>query len=164
MNIKQLLIQILKKDIKINLEQKIEIIRVPCLKYLKENVLRIFKEKITEVYKINHDRIQIIDLPLFLNTIKIYDVNKWSFNIEIDEDLLNFKTKSGEQIYQYTDKGKIFADGYSQEVRDLDEYWHSPINSMIESDWYKKEFFQTFKKFLKNNFVNFVKNKIMEVK
>ena len=105
MDIKQTLIQALKKDIKIDLERKLEKVRIPCMNYLKENALRIFKEKITEVYKINSDRIQVIDLPLFLKAAKIVDANRWSFNISVDEDLLNYKTKSGESIYQYSNNG-----------------------------------------------------------
>ena len=164
MNIKQTLIQALKKDVKIDLERKLEKVRVPCMNYLKENALRIFKEKIIEVYQINSDRIQVIDLPLFLRAIKTYDIDKWSFSIKIDEDLLNFKTKSGEQIYQYTDGGKMFAGGYGEEVHNLREYWHSPIMSLSESDWYKDEFAKTISEFLKSDFINFVKNKIMEAK
>lgn len=164
MNIKQTLIQNLRQDVKIDLERKLEKVRVPCMNYLKENALRIFKEKITEVYQINSDRIQVIDLPLFLRAIKTYDIDKWSFSIKIDEDLLDFKTKSGEQIYQYTDGGKMFANGYGEEVHNLREYWHSPIMSLSESDWYKGEFAKTISEFLKSDFINFVKNKIMEAK
>lgn len=164
MNIKQTLMQALKKYVKIDLEHKLEEVRIPCMNYLKENALRIFKEKITEVYKINSDRIQVIDLPLFLRAIKTYDIDKWSFSIKIDEDLLDFKTRSGEQIYQYTDGGKMFAGGYGEEVRNLREYWHSPIMSLSESDWYKGEFTKTISEFLKSDFINFAKNKIMEAK
>ena len=120
MDIKQTLMQTLKKDIKIDLERKLEKVRIPCMNYLKENALRIFKEKITEVYKINSDRIQVIDLPLFLKTVTIQDKDKWSFDIFIDEDLLNFKTKSGEQIYQYSNDGMFYTN--NEEVHNLDEY------------------------------------------
>lgn len=162
MDIKQTLMQALKKDIKIDLERKLEKVRIPCMNYLKENALRIFKEKITEVYKINSDRIQVIDLPLFLKTVTIQDKDKWSFDIFIDEDLLNFKTKSGEQIYQYSNDGMFYTN--NEEVRNLDEYWHSPINGKSENNWYKIEIWKELNTFLKNDFTQYVKDRLMEVK
>lgn len=162
MDIKQTLIQALKKDVKIDLERKLEKVRIPCMNYLKENALRIFKEKITEVYKINSDRIQVIDLPLFLKTVTIQDKDKWSFDIFIDEDLLNFKTKSGEQIYQYSNDGMFYTN--NEEVRNLDEYWHSPINGESENNWYKIEIWKELNTFLKNDFTQYVRDRLMEVK
>ena len=162
MDIKQTLIQTLKKDVKIDLERKLEKVRIPCMNYLKENALRIFKEKITEVYKINSDRIQVIDLPLFLKTVTIQDKDKWSFDIFIDEDLLNFKTKSGEQIYQYSNDGMFYTN--NEEVHNLDEYWHSPINGKSENNWYKIEIWKELNTFLKNDFTQYVKDRLMEVK
>ena len=134
MDIKQTLIQALKKDVKIDLERKLEKVRIPCMNYLKENALRIFKEKITEVYKINSDRIQVIDLPLFLKAVKVIDIDKWSFGIMIDENLLKYKTKSGEPIYQYSNNG-MYPDTYGEEVHNLNEYWHDPIMNQNEINW-----------------------------
>lgn len=158
MDIKNIVRNELKKYAKTDLERRLEEVRVPCMNYLKENALRIFKEKITEVYKINHDRIQVIDLPLFLKTVKTIDIDKWSFKVFIDEDLLNFKTKSGEQIYQYSNNG-LFMDGYGDEATNLSEYWHTPISSQKENDWYKQEFTDEFIKFIKKDFIEFVKVK-----
>ena len=159
MDIKQTLIQALKKDARIDLERKLEKVRVPCMNYLKENALRIFKEKITEVYKINSDRIQVIDLPLFLKAVKIVDDNKWGFNIFVDEDMLNYKTKSGEPIYQYSNNG-MFSDTYGQEVHNWQEYWHNPISGIPEEDWYLNIATEDIEKFIKNDFVVFIKKEI----
>nr|DAG57983.1 MAG TPA: hypothetical protein [Caudoviricetes sp.] len=159
MNIKQTLIQALKKDVKMDLERKLEKVRVPCMNYLKENALRIFKEKITEVYKINSDRIQVIDLPLFLKAVKIVDTDGWSFNIFVDEKLLNYKTKSGELIYQYSNNG-MYGNVYGKEVHSWKEYWHSPINGVHEEDWYLEVASGDIEKFIKNDFIKFVKDKI----
>ena len=159
MDIKQMLIQALKKDVKSDLERKLEKVRIPCMNYLKENVLRIFKEKITEVYEINHDRIQVIDLPLFLKAAKIANTGGWSFNISVDEDLLNYKTKSGEPIYQYSNKG-MYKDTYGKEVHKWEEYWHYPINGIHEEDWYLEVASEDIEKFIKNDFIKFVKNKM----
>ena len=163
MDIKQTLMQALKKDVKMDLERKLEKVRVPCMNYLEENALRIFKEKITEVYKINHDRIQVIDLPLFLKAVKVIDIDKWSFGIMIDENLLNYKTKSGELIYQYSNNG-MYPDTYGEEVRNLNEYWHDPIMNQNEINWYKGQFSDSINSFMNKDFINFVKNKIVEVK
>jgi len=159
MDIKQTLMQALKKDVKIDLERKLEKVRIPCMNYLKENALRIFKEKITEVYKINSDRIQVIDLPLFLKAVKIVDTDGWSFNISADEDLLNYKTKSGEPIYQYSNNG-MYGDTYGKEVHNWKEYWHDPINGVHEEDWYLEVASEDIEKFIKNDFIKFVKDKI----
>lgn len=159
MDIKQTLMQALKKDIKIDLERKLEKVRIPCMDYLKENALRIFKEKITEVYKINSDRIQVIDLPLFLKAAKIVDTDGWSFNISVDEDLLNYKTKSGEPIYQYSNNG-MYGDTYGKEVHNWKEYWHDPINGVHEEDWYLEVASEDIEKFIKNDFIKFVKDKM----
>lgn len=160
MDIKQTLIQALKKDVKIDLERKLEKVRIPCMNYLKENALRIFKEKITEVYKINSDRIQVIDLPLFLDTIKVIDTGPWSISLYIDEDMLQFKTKSGDQIYQYTNNGTMFVEGKGEEVHNLDEYFHSPINGLREFDYYKNESMKEISRFIVSKFLDFVKDKV----
>ena len=159
MDIKQTLMQTLKKDVKIDLERKLEKVRIPCMNYLKENALRIFKEKITEVYKINSDRIQVIDLPLFLKAVKIVDADGWSFNISVDEDLLNYKTKSSEPIYQYSNNG-MYGDTYGKKVHNWKEYWHDPINGVHEEDWYLEVASEDIEKFIKNDFIKFVKDKI----
>ena len=159
MDIKQTLMQALKKDVKIDLERKLEKVRIPCMNYLKENALRIFKEKITEVYKINHDRIQVIDLPLFLKAVKVIKSDGWSFNISVDEDLLNYKNKSGEPIYQYSNNG-LYGGTYGEEVRNWEEYWHAPINGVHEEDWYLEAASEDIEKFIKNDFIKFVKDKI----
>ena len=148
--------QVLKKDVKIDLERKLEKVRIPCMNYLKENALRIFKEKITEVYKINSDRIQVIDLPLFLKTVTIQDKDKWSFDIFIDEDLLNFKTQSGEQIYQYSNDGMFYTN--NEEVHNLDEYWHDPIAGKREYLYYRDLALNEIQDFIKTKFVQYVQN------
>lgn len=163
MNVEKFVRNVLKKHIKTDLERKLEAIRVPCMNYLKENALRIFKEKITEVYTINSDRIQVIDLPLFLRTVKAVDKTPWSFKIVVDENLLNFQTKSGEQIYQYTHGGTMYSDGVGEEVHSLSEYWHSPIANQVEDDWYKNEAAYDMSDFIKNNFIKFIVKKITEV-
>jgi hypothetical protein len=160
MDIKQTLIQALKKDVKIDLERKLEKVRIPCMNYLKENALRIFKEKITEVYKINSDRIQVIDLPLFLKAVKIIDRGSWGFTIKTEEDELDFKTKSGEPIYQYTDAGRSYVDGMGKEVHNLDEYWHSPINGRREYEYYKNEAINDIQDFINTKFILYVQNKL----
>lgn len=159
MDIKNIVRNELKKYAKADLERRLEEVRVPCMNYLKENALRIFKEKITEVYKINHDRIQVIDLPLFLKAIKIVGDNKWGFNIFVDEDMLSYKTKSGEPIYQYSNNG-MFGDTYGQEVHNWREYWHDPINGIPEEDWYLNIATEDIEKFIKNDFVTFIKKEI----
>ena len=157
MNIKQTLMQALKQDIKIDLERKLEKIRIPCMNYLKENALRIFKEKITEVYEINHDRIQVIDLPLFLKAVKIVDIDKWSFSISVDEDLLSYRTKSGEPIYQYSNND-MYENAYGKEVRNLNEYWHAPIDGKREYLYYKDLAFRKIQDFIKVKFVQYVQD------
>lgn len=158
MDIKQTLMQALKKDVKIDLERKLEKVRIPCMNYLKENALRIFKEKITEVYKINSDRIQVIDLPLFLKTVKIVERGPWSFTIATDEDELIFKTKSGESIYQYTDNGTSFTNGLGKEVHNLNEYWHDPIEGKREYLYYRDLALNEIQSFIKTKFVQYVQN------
>ena len=158
MDIKQTLIQALKKDVKIDLERKLEKVRIPCMNYLRENALRIFKEKITEVYKINSDRIQVIDLPLFLKAVKIVEKGPWSFTIATDEDELIFKTKSGEPIYQYTDNGASFVNGLGKEVHNLNEYWHDPIAGKREYLYYRDLALNEIQDFIKTKFVQYVQN------
>lgn len=149
--------QALKQDIKIDLERKLEKIRIPCMNYLKENALRIFKKKITEVYEINHDRIQVIDLPLFLKAVKIVDIDKWSFSISVDEDLLSYRTKSGEPIYQYSNND-MYENAYGKEVHDLNEYWHAPIDGKREYLYYKDLAFREIQDFIKVKFVQYVQD------
>lgn len=158
MDIKQTLMQALKKDVKVYLEQKLEKVRIPCMDYLKENALRIFKEKITEVYKINSDRIQVIDLPLFLKAVKIIDKGPWSFTIVTDENQLVFKTESGEPIYQYTNNGKSFVNGLGKEVRNLDEYWHDPIAGKREYLYYRDLALNEIQNFIKTKFIQYVQD------
>ena len=162
MHIKNTLIRELQKEIKQNLGQKLEQVRVPCMNYLKENALKIFKEKITEVYKINSDRIQVVDLPLFLKAVKIRDIDNWSFGVSIDESLINFQTKSGEPIYQYSNNG-LYPNSEGEEVHNLKQYWHSPINGISEPEWYGREFVRSVTQLINKDFINFVKLKISKL-
>lgn len=145
-----------------DIDNKIEKIRIPCMKYLEEKSIEIFKNKISEVYKINSDRLQVIDLPLLLKTVNIVEEGKWGFSINMDEDLLNYKTKSGEQIYQYSNNG-LFMNTINKPVTNMKEYWHAPIGGIMEENWYISEVSKEIVDFIKKDFIKFVKNKLAEV-
>lgn len=128
-------------------EQQSKELRQSCLKYLKENILRIVKQKIELVYIINNYRKQVIELPRFLEAVKIIDRGDWEFEIFIDESDLNYITMQNEEIYEINDGNK---------VRDLDSYFKTPINSIRELDFIKIESEKEAIKFIKYNLSSFV--------
>ena len=128
-------------------EQQSKELRQSCLKYLKENILRIVKQKIELVYIINNYRKQVIELPRFLGAVKIIDRGDWEFEIFIDESDLNYITMQNEEIYEINDGNK---------VRDLDSYFKTPINSIRELDFIKIESEKEAIKFIKYNLSSFV--------
>lgn len=128
-------------------EQQSKELRQSCLKYLKENILRIVKQKIELVYIINNYRKQVIELPRFLEAVKIIDRGDWEFEIFIDESDLNYITMQNEEIYEINDGNK---------VRDLDSYFKTPINSIRELDFIKIESEKEAIKFIKYDLSSFV--------
>ena len=128
-------------------EQQSKELRQSCLKYLKENILRIVKQKIELVYIINNYRKQVIELPRFLEAVKIIDRGDWEFEIFIDESDLNYITMQNEEIYEINDENK---------VRDLDSYFKTPINFIRELDFIKIESEKEAIKFIKYNLSSFV--------
>lgn len=128
-------------------EQQSKELRQSCLRYLKENILRIVKQKIELVYIINNYRKQVIELPRFLEAVKIIDRGDWEFEIFIDESDLNYITMQNEAIYEINDGNK---------VRDLDSYFKTPINFIRELDFIKIESEKEAIKFIKYNLSSFV--------
>ena len=128
-------------------EQQSKELRQSCLKYLKENILRIVKQKVELVYILNSYRKQVIELPRFLEAVKIIDRGDWEFEIFIDESDLNYITMQNEEIYEINDGNK---------VRDLDSYFKTPINSIRELDFIKIESEKEAIKFIKYNLSSFV--------
>lgn len=128
-------------------EQQSKELRQSCLRYLKENILRIVKQKIELVYIINNYRKQVIELPRFLEAVKIIDRGDWEFEIFIDEGDLNYITMQNEEIYEINDGNK---------VRDLDSYFKTPINFIRELDFIKIESEKETIKFIKYNLSSFV--------
>lgn len=128
-------------------EQQSKELRQSCLKYLKENILRIVKQKIELVYIINNYRKQVIELPRFLEAVKIIDRGDWEFEVFIDESDLNYITRQNEEIYEINDGNK---------VQDLNSYFKTPINSIRELDFVKIESEKEAIKFIKNNLSSFL--------
>lgn len=128
-------------------EQQSKELRQSCLKYLKENILRIVKQKIELVYVINNYRKQVIELPRFLEAVKIIDRGDWEFEVFIDESDLNYITRQNEEIYEINDGNK---------VQDLNSYFKTPINSIRELDFVKIESEKEAIKFIKNNLSSFL--------
>ena len=120
-------------------EQQPKELRQSCLRYLKENILRIVKQKIELVYSINSFREQIIELPRFLEAVKIDDNGDWKFEIFIDENDLKFATEQNEEIYEIKDGNKV-----------------NNLNSIRELDFIKIESEKEAINFIKNNLSSFV--------
>lgn len=128
-------------------EQQSKELRRSCLKYLKENILRIVKQKVELVYIINDYRKQVIELPRFLEAVKIIDRGDWEFEVFIDENDLNYITKQNEEIYEINDGNK---------VQNLNSYFKTPINFVRELDYIKIESEKEAIEFIKNNLSSFV--------
>ena len=156
MDIKEIIRKEVKKYIKNGVEQTIQKIRVSCMKFLKEKTLEIYKNKITEVYNINKDRKQIVDLPSLFKSIKIIDNNKWIFSIILDERDIKFETQSGEPVYQYYHNGE-FGDTYNSIVTNFNEYWHDPIAGITEDDWYNRATIEDLIKYINDDFSKYIK-------
>ena len=128
-------------------EQQSKELRQSCLKYLKENILRIVKQKVELVYSINSFRKQIIELPRFLEAVKVVDTGDWKFKVFIDENDLNYVTEQNEEIYKIND---------GNEAKNLNSYFKTPINFIRELDYIKIESEKEVIKFIKNNLSSFV--------
>lgn len=159
MNVENIVKEIVKKNVKDNAEMLVEKIRALCMNYLKKYAVKILKMKITEVYGINSARHQVIDLPELFKTIKVEDVGPWNFDLYIDDDLLNYKTKSGDPIYQYYGNGE-WGDTYGEIVSCWEEYWHAPINGISEPIWIMNETHKEVLRFVNNEFKKYVKSLI----
>lgn len=132
-------------------EQQSKELRQSCLKYLKENILRIVKQKVELVYILNSYRKQVIELPRFLEAVKVVDRGDWKFEIFIDENDLNYVTEWGEQIHEI---------GTGEIVTNINQYFKSPIlNSIRELDFIRMESEKESKDFIKKNLPDYL-NKI----
>lgn len=156
MDIKKVLLSTIKNKEIQNFEQQLEACRPKLIKYLSENSLNILKEKITEVYSINNWRHQIIPLELFLEAVKITNIKEWSFDIIVDEKVLNYVTSDGQPVYQGYYEG-IYDNTYGKRVTNLREYWHTPINNISENIYYINGAIKEIVEFIKNDFVIYAK-------
>ncbi len=129
-------------------------IRKPIIEYLKENSLRILRNEIVKVYEINSFRQQIIELPRFLESVKVKETGKWAINIFVDEEELRFITESGDPIYQLS-YGEYINEN-NDTVHNLREYFRTPINGIPEEEYYINHAVMGIREFIKTDFKVFV--------
>lgn len=155
-NVQNMLLQRINEFPRKELETRLSKIRIPCMDYLKKNTLQIFKDKIKEVYAINYFRTDIIDLPKFLEAVKIIDRGPWAFDIVINEHDLQYYTAEGEPIYQINSK-KDWQQTREEVVHNLEEYWRTPIQGQREDKYYIQQTQKSIDSFIQTDFLKYVK-------
>lgn len=144
---------------KTNIKLPVDRLNSQIMDFLKKGSLEAAKKAIEKVYFINRLREQVIDLPEFLQTIKIRSVDKWSFEVYIDESDLIFSTKANKPIFEINaeeDRGR----GGTDRVSNLSEYFKSPINDLVELDYTRQEIDRAVNKFMGKDFIDFLKKTI----
>lgn len=119
------------------------------LQQISKEAERLLKKNIAEVYLINSQiRIKGNYVPLeeMLDAVKIdFDNKNLSFSIGIDEDLIEWKDKFGEDIYEV-------ETNQEEQVSSLKEHWKTPIRGVKEDDWFLNKTVEELSSFIKKNF------------
>lgn len=134
-----------------------------ALKYLTENLEKIFKSNIEEVYRINTSILKGNYVPLeeMLSAVTVvYDMNPPSCKIYIDEDKITWKDSKGESVHSIP-LNKQYYDGFvTKEVKTLNEYWMLPISSIQEESWIIDRTYKGIVEFIQKEFIQYIFNKL----
>lgn len=128
----------------------------PLLGRFREYIIKVFKEVLGEVYYVNGFRTNVVPLINLQERLIAYFDGNYRVKIDLDEDMIVFKDKTGEPVYR-------IKKGYGDEgpVEYMDQYWRTPINGLREDEYYTREITERVDYYLSHTFQKMIRTQIV---